>query len=104
MQNAILDGERSMFQKLSAVIETTNSADKVLIDYLSTLSNLGDHVESTRTKAAEAMLSLAASARRGGDLQSALEQAISSARENERSYSVLQVLQQVESRLKERRG
>ena len=101
VQSAVLDGEKSVFQKLSAVNEPTSSIDKIVIGYLATLSNLGDHVESIRTKAADAMLSLAAYARRGGGLQAALGSVISSAREGERSYSVLQVLQQADGRLKE---
>ena len=103
MQNAILDGEKAVFQKLSTLPGASSSVDRIVVGYLSTLSNLGDHVEQTRTKAAEAMLSLAAFARRDSELQTALASVIVRAREDERSHSVLQVLQQAESRMEERR-
>ena len=93
VQIAILEGEKALFQKISAD-QVCDSVEKVLVEYVSTLSKGEGLHESTRTKAAEVTLALAKVAPHGGLLDQRLQETIASAGKNERSCSVQQILQQ----------
>lgn len=101
VKNAVLEGEKALFQKISAD-QVRNAVEKVLVEFISTLPKDDGLHESTRAKAAEAMLALAKVAPDGGLLDQTLQETIAFARKNERSYSVQQILQQAKGILLEK--
>ena len=100
VQEAILEGEKSLFQQVAG-LEPTSALDDILIRFASTLFEQEEQrVESTRTKAAEAAAELAVYAAKGGSLKEALASVLSAARQRERSQSVQQVLDRALERLR----
>ncbi|KAL8803213.1 MAG: hypothetical protein Q9182_003314 [Xanthomendoza sp. 2 TL-2023] len=95
VHNAIYEAEKSLFQKLgkeSSRQPFSEAVVAVLIKYVKTLSQSQDQVEQTRIKAAEAAAALAPLSERSEHLRAALIVWISSAKTQERSVPVQQVL------------
>ncbi|KAL8817776.1 MAG: hypothetical protein Q9223_003451 [Gallowayella weberi] len=95
VHNAIYEAEKSLFEKLakgSSRQPFSEALVAVLIEYVKTLSKSQDQVEQTRIKAAEAAAALAPLSEKSEHLRAALIVWISSAKTQERSVPVQQVL------------
>lgn len=93
VENAILDGEKALFQKLALNSQMPSNVENTLVEYLPTLFDCENRTEQGRVKAAEAVNAMAAISPSDGRLRALLGQKISSALENERSFSVKQSLE-----------
>ncbi len=97
VRGAVFDGYAALFPRLgdadSAVITTR------LVECATALAEQQGQPESTREKAADAMLRLAESHRGGAELQAVLGRAIASALATERASSVQRRLQEARARL-----
>ena len=92
--NAIFDGEKTLFERLSKSQESLPVAtlEAVLSDYTLQMFASADSVEQTRLKAAEAVNAIAPIAGRSDRLKSILVERLAEAQEQERSFSVQQSL------------
>lgn len=92
--NAIYDGEKTLFERLSKLQESLPVAtlETILSDYTLQIFASADSVEQTRLKAAETVNAIAPIARRSGRLKSILGERLAEARGQERSSSVQQSL------------
>ncbi|MCJ1471847.1 proteasome component M29 [Lambiella insularis] len=98
VRDATLEGERVLFQKLAAT-DATNTFDSVLAEYISTMFELGNQTEQSRTKAAEAAAALAGWSRRGSTLHELLVSNVGAALDRERSPVIRQLLLSVQQAL-----
>ncbi|MCJ1387811.1 proteasome component M29 [Xylographa bjoerkii] len=92
VKDAILDGEMALFKKLTKT-ELNDSLDSILTEYASTLFEMDDQAEQSRTKAAEAATTLAGWAPEQSQVHSRLTSGVKLALTQERSPSVRQKLQ-----------
>ena len=94
MHNAVLEAEKSLFEKLHQELRPPVSEPlvAVMVGFVETLFRTNDQVEQTRTKAAEAAIAFAPLAGLSERVRTALINGISSARTQERSVSVQQSL------------
>lgn len=92
VQEAVVDGEKSLFNKLTPMDCDSGSVDAALADYVPILFGGDNRTEPTRIKAAETCAALAACARKGGRVEEGLKHAITASLEEERSPLVRQAL------------
>ncbi|MCJ1386964.1 proteasome component M29 [Xylographa soralifera] len=92
VKDAILDGETALFKKL-ANTGFDDSLDSILTEYASTLFEMDDQAEQSRTKAAEAATTLARWAPEKSQVHTHLAKGVKLALTQERSSSVRQKLQ-----------
>ena len=92
--NAIYDGEKTLFERLSKFQESSPAAtlEAILSDYVLQIFASTDSVEQTRLKAAETVNAIAPIARRSDRLKSILIERLAEAQVQERSTSVQQSL------------
>ncbi len=92
--NAIYDGEKTLFERLSKYQESSPVAtlEAILSDYTLQIFASADSVEQTRLKAAETANAIAPIARRSDRLKSILVERLAEAQGQERSLSVQQSL------------
>ncbi|KAL8836363.1 MAG: hypothetical protein Q9170_002936 [Blastenia crenularia] len=95
VHNVILEGEKSLFEKLQRVLRSPvpEPLVRVLIDFVETLFGTKDQVEQTRIKAAEAASAFASLSSADVKLRAAVIDGISNARTDERSVTVQQSLE-----------
>ena len=93
VQNAIYDGEKTLFGKLDALEQMPESVEDALIEYVKILFRQGDQAEQTRVKAADAAAAIADFSSKGMRLRMLLRDEITTARAQERSVSVQQSLE-----------
>ena len=93
VQEAVVDGEKALFSKLTTTDCDSDSVDEVLADYVPILFEGHNRTESTRINAADASAELAACARKGGRVVERLQQIIPASLEKERSPLVRQALE-----------
>ena len=92
VQEAVVDGEKALFTKLTITDCDSDSVDAVLADYVPILLGGDIRTEATRIKTAEACAALAACARKGGRVEEGLKHAIPASLAKERSSLVRQAL------------
>lgn len=95
VQNAIYDGEKTLFGKLDALEQMPESVEDALIEYVKLLFRQGDQAEQTRAKAADAAAAIADFSSKGMRLRMLLRDEITKARAQERSISVQQSLDRI---------
>ena len=99
VQDALLDAEKTLFQKLGKIDRLSESVENILLEYVPTVFDEDDRVEQTRVKAAETAMMMASVARKGGPLKLLLEQKILSATKHDRSSSVVEILERAKKSL-----
>lgn len=99
VQDALLDAQKTLFQKLGVLDKLPESVENILLEYVPTVFDEDDSAEQTRIKAAETALVMVSTARKGGKLSSLLKQKVVSAKRHERSSSVVQILERVRQSL-----
>ncbi|MCJ1276828.1 proteasome component M29 [Puttea exsequens] len=100
--NAMYDAQKSLFERLDKVTEEEKMDEPlvdVLIKYVHEIFRSADLVEQTRQKAAEAAMAMAPLARKEEKVKAAFLRDFLPAREQERSYSIQQSLDQAKKML-----
>lgn len=92
VQEAVVEGEKALFGKLTTLDCDSEGLDEVLADYVPTLFGGDNQTELTRIKAAEASAALGACARKGGRVEEGLRHAITALLQKDRSPLVRQAL------------
>lgn len=92
IRDAILDGEMAVFKKL-AKTKLNDSLDSIVAEYASTLFEMNEQAEQSRSKAAEAATALAGWAPEKSQVHTRLTSGVGLALAQERSPSVRQKLQ-----------
>ena len=92
VQSAILDAEKSLFEKLPMNHRIADEVDRALVKYIELLFGQEDTTEQMRIKAADAATAIAVHAYQGTGIRAVLDRELVSAREQERSFSVQQSL------------
>jgi len=98
IDEAVFEGEKTLFDKLAKAKYQSPTLDAILTDYSATLFDSSSHerAEVSRKKAAEAAGALAACVWAGSRVEQAVRQAIASLLAQERSGSVRQALERAE--------
>ena len=98
IDEAVFEGEKTLFDKLAKAKYQSPPLDAILTDYSATLFDSSSHerAEASRKKAAEAAGALASCVWAGSRVEQAVRQAIASLLPQERSGSVRQALERAE--------